>query len=46
MIISDEHGFVFVHIPKCGGTSVFHLLVGDKSRFMTDNQNMTAAEGA
>ena len=22
MIISDTHGFVFVHIPKCGGTSV------------------------
>ena len=22
MIISDEHGFVFVHIPKCAGTSV------------------------
>jgi len=22
MIISDEHGFVFVHIPKCAGTTI------------------------
>ena len=26
MIISDEHSFVFVHIPKCGGTSVHTFL--------------------
>ena len=22
MIISDDHGFIFVHIPKCAGTSI------------------------
>ena len=26
MIISDEHGFVFVHIPKCAGTTVRKFL--------------------
>ena len=28
MIISDRHSFAFVHIPKCGGTSVRHMLRG------------------
>lgn len=32
--VSDEHGFVFVHIPKCGGHGVYgllqhHVVVGD-----------------
>lgn len=31
MIISDGRRFVFVHIPKCGGTSVRKLLIPYKS---------------
>jgi len=26
MLISRRHRFIFVHIPKCGGTSVYHAL--------------------
>jgi hypothetical protein len=28
MIVSDRHRFVFIHIPKCAGTSVRNVLEG------------------
>lgn len=40
MIINDPHGFVFVHIPKCAGTSVrMHL-----SRFDTTDGTFTVSK--
>jgi hypothetical protein len=42
MIINDSHGFVFVHIPKCAGTSVrMHL-----SRFDTTDGTFTVSNGS
>lgn len=38
MIISNEHEFVFVHIPKCGGTSLRLLL----AKYDSSGGNFTA----
>jgi hypothetical protein len=46
MIVSDSHRLVFLHIPKCAGSTVQHHLraaAGDRSLFAGDH---TLADGA
>jgi len=49
MIISYERKFVFVHIPKCAGTSIAYTLkpfLGEKDRFFTSSCQHLRAKDA